>query len=322
MKTTKNKFNSFPIIFPIRYAIVIADIYSEDPNWQPKDESAIDKYLFKKLLNYLQEFPLTTDSLEHFECATIAASLRGELILNLATLYNTSMVKDENFSAMLWCDNIKESLNKSYPNEKILFSTCYESYRYKIGLVSYKGFGERPIFYFLNKHLYQEEKPSDKEFLTKFGYSTFTQSQIKSVVNLLEDVKTAKADETNIDFLSQNFSRSTIITMPYSELWNALDRGENDGIIPTVHRFKKDEILKKIKLSKNTGENPQYIQVLICSSWGSLFVEELRALFKSANFCNNCQKILPFNSKRKYCVGNIECERMRAKIRKRKSQKY
>ena len=160
------------------------------------------------------------------------------------------------------------------------------------------------------------------EIIHKFGYLE-NSSDIKCLYNDYEKIKDNKITNFQLYESMAKYAKPVYISTPYSKTWKILDSGFQDGIIPVFGRSHKEDIIEKSELlDEKDGYSKSKILVAVCRNWEELFAEEISALYKMFNFCNNCGRALPFDYKGNYCPDlseNKNC--IKERNRKRKSQK-
>jgi hypothetical protein len=297
---------NLPNKFPIRYAIILAsESDREDYLGLQKNTEA---NLYNDVIELLKENILNKE-IVNINYSFIKFSFNKNKLFELAKLETNIDWKtiDNDFCKM---ENL---LKKIYPNKKIVKEMGIGNL-FKIGFYSYKGASERPCF------LRSYNAALKKDLLWKKGVANSV--NIEYFGELYKKIVNNQISEVKLDEDLGHFEKPIYITAKYSKLWDKLDKGEHDGIIPPERMdpdflsdisYKNDG--KKIESHKN-----KKIKIVICKNWDSLFAEEIRSLYKTFSFCNNCGKPLSFDWKGIYCPDTKEnkaCIRERARNRKK-----
>ncbi len=293
-----------PERFPIRYAIVAERIADYDNNdWEDsRSDEPNEIFVHRQLTNYLRSHALTKDSLR-LGSVGIAARIAGVNLINLSKLAEEQA----------WVDLAKKNIEELFPDEKILISQ-HTGNAYLLGLYSYTGAAEQPSFFNAYRH-----REDSKYIGKKFGLN---QTAVNFLYRMYDNLTKGLENEKELAELAFEYGSPSYITVPYSGLWKALDKGACNGIIPNL--FSKQESLEYTSsIVEEEIKEGSKIQVIVCKKWQALFVEEIQSLFRISSFCNNCQKPLPFDYKGKYCIDlpeNKDCIRQRNRIRKSQSK--
>lgn len=306
---------NLPDIFPIRYAIIISDWLNKDDsseNEKPQFYTpATFEMLFRQMLLALQKEPLSEELLMP-KSETIKFKFMDVEIIKIAKLN----------APFNWANTLGVEIPKIIPEAKR--SSIEVGSAFDIGLYSYRGASEIPSFItagnILAKHGGIE---GHLKIAEKFGYV----ENGANVRFLYDNYKRLRNNEITSFQLYESmakYAKPIYISTPYSKVWEVLDGGFQNGIVKLSSKFNIHDFIGKIEMDdkkRNYGENK--ITVAVCKSWEELFAEEISAVYKILNFCNNCGKALPFDYQGKYCPatkGNEECTRARARKRAKKSQ--
>ena len=296
---------SFPDKFPIRYAIIVNKLDSEDEyNWT----SSFQKSLWMLLIESLEQSALreTKNLLIGFESIKIedvGGNFLGELPMIKNPLDKSS-----------WATDNSLELSKKF-NDFLFLPNFHLSHSLK--LFSYKGMLETPLFWKAIKDN-DIEKAKNIKPINKLNFLNFQDDidlinmkyhMIQSGRNLWSAYKGRGGGTQDVFY----------IDVPYSKLWKALDCGHGSGF--SMSSSDKKSVLPDIK---TTEADPEKIHVAIATSIDSLINEEMLALYKISKLCNCCNKPLPFDRKGRYCPdipANIECRRKRNRQRQYKTHK-
>lgn len=295
---------SFPDKFPIRYAIVVKEFRGQKDAEDQLDE-ACSRVLWDQLITLLQNEPLTLDHL-NLNYTSLNYSYKNQLLCSIPRL---TIEKD-------WAANAASDLQKHIPEGT--FSRGWGS-AFSLGLISYGGSGEVPLFWKVYNHADDKKYVGQKVGLYYWGYFGIDKKSAEKIYR--QYMRTM--DGT--DYWDYEHQRSTQkleildLRIPYSSLWSKLDAGQNDGHIPNL--AEQIEIDNEDPEGKFLKDSPSHIPVTIVKDINSLFKEEMSSLYRVASFCNNCGKPLPFDWQGKYCPlkDNRECDKERARKRHRKS---
>lgn len=271
---------NLPDKFPIRYVLVIE-------NWD--DEDFDKEILLPQYLNLLQKNPLDY-SLLNPSYFSVRFQVLGKEIFKI-----TKIQAEEG-----WLELAKVKIREIMPDVSV--KGWETSSPFNIGLYSYKKSAEIPAFI---------------RFYNEFNKNTNSASYFYKI---FKDVKNGKYDDWAIYQILNDYFTSTKRNLYYSNVWKELDRNkEINGLLRTFKHIQSLNLRNILKALPKDGETIEKIPVLICKSWEELFAEEVFALYKMFNYCNNCGKALPFNYNGKYCPDepeNVDCIRERARKRK------
>jgi len=292
---------SLPNRFPIRYAILVGDNLRKD---DLEDDFDISKKnsLWCQFNEYIKTNPLT---LKDLIISYVSAEYRD-------TNNNKLCVFPKLKGSEEWLEKTIDALDKTVP---FGLYTRNHGRAFYLTLYSYKGMLELPIFhrvaYGSDKDKVMEElKLKELNYYSLEGLSHSIEINHKRIMNGQLDMW------ENYNYLKE--SLVFYLRIPYSKLWKALDMSENDGSVCFNGDHKK---LSRFIEELEDVEEREYITVAIAKNLDALMTEEMISLYKTSNFCNNCGKPLPFDSKAKYCPNipeNIDCNRKRARIRKKR----
>lgn len=287
---------SLPAKFPIRYAIVLSGQRENDKNDLDVSKS---NSLWSQLIDFLKIHPL---ELKDLSLGYVSVSYSDKYKNRLCEIpfLNESKEKIKNISALL-----SENMNEG------TFSEGWGT-SFFLTLFSYEGMAEIPSYWKLLNGKNRVDV-SDTLALKSFGYPSPEGLRLKI------EGKYKKIMAGN-DGIWQNFRMLDdpsvfYLQVPYSSLWEALDKGAQGGVLS--HNEITDYLPRKLK--KNIEK--KFITVAIAKNLESLMVEEIISTYKTSNYCNMCGKALPFDYKGRYCPNtneNIACVRKRGRIRKRK----
>ena len=304
---------NLPDKFPIRYAIVINDIFDSKGSGSQFNTTP-DGYrmLFKQLLIALQE-----NGLNRHTFIPLADHLAFKWmdceIMNIAKL-NCSYD---------WGGKIIVGMSKMVPEAKE--TVWSKGAAFNLGLYSYEGAAEIPSFMVARRIIEKCEKKPKRalEIANKFGNLELN-SDTNSLLYDYERIRNNQLTNLQIYDIMTKYSKPIYISIPYSRIWEVLDGGFADGTVPLDNGSDKRAITEECELfdEKEYDYGKKKITVVICRSWEELFAEENLAIYKMLNFCNNCGKSLSFGYQGRYCQENeenMECIRERA--RKRASKK-
>lgn len=293
--------NQLPEVFPIRYAIILNA--RNDKNLDnklllpdPKVEMLFRQYILK-----LQKEPLSKSGLRP-RADYIKASFQDIDIAYLAKLEGEEG----------WLKTTSDKLTSILPGIKINFTGT--GFFIETSLYSYRGAYEIPSFVKFKKEedkigFYEvERKYNIKSLIYRYFYDKYKE--------ILED----KVNSWELYQILARYKQPIRIEAPYSEIWEFLDAGKNNGFISSNIYRTEDKIIHDSLPDKIKKSNSK-IEIVICRSWKELFAEELSALYKTLKRCRNCNKPLPFKYKGNYCPDlseNKNC--IKERNRKRKSQ--
>ena len=288
---------SLPDQFPKRYALYVKEHFSKTI---PED---IKKILWNKLIYFLQNNPLEISDL-NVKYGRVECLFEGIKMCDFVELN----VSDD------WSEKFHKDISKYLNGGQFRISSILKNLGFTLGLISYKGMTERPLFWRIYSdfkeplihNLIMQEGYISPEQLSKDVRSTY-EKILSGDTGWLERNRTTNKDEV--------FE----LTIPYSKLWACLDLSQSDGLIGPI----QDEI--DIDFNKKVDDyfdkQPDKIRVICSRNFSSIMQEEMFALYKEASFCRSCHKALPFNTKNKYCPDtpeNKECFKKRARIRQKK----
>lgn len=187
---------------------------------------------------------------------------------------------------------------------------------YDLALISYEARSEIPMFWYIYQHQKEvDHLRADLGYDSNYGSEGFMHS-------VYEDLMSGKMTEADLWRLRSVERPSLTVSTPYSDIWKQVDeRHDLNGIMPLGCRGSK-KLQLMTTLEDTEKKYKEKINVLVCQSWHSLFLEELAVLYNKANFCNNCGKPLPFQGYRgEYCPPAKENEAcMKERARKRKKR--
>lgn len=197
-----------------------------------------------------------------------------------------------------WTKSIKDKIREVIP--EVSLKGWSRGNAARIGMYSYKKAAEIPAFVSFNRSI-ERSGLGNSDYFNK----------------IFDNIRLGKYDSFGLYQDLKSFLNGTIQELSYSNCWKELDRNkELKGIVTSQSGDISEKIFKTLPLTK---PNNDMIPVMVCFSWDELFAEEVFAVYKMFNYCNNCGKALPFNYTGKYCpegLENIECIRERARKRK------
>ncbi|GEM_PF-4120858 len=290
---------NLPDEFPIRYALITGDI--GDSEEDSAKRTAAEESLFRQLLFLIQKEALTEELL-NLSYSSIDVRLHGQQIADIARLS----------APQSWINEASEYFKKLLP-EATFNSTLGTGFL--VGLYSYRGALERPIF------LQSYNNRTNRDFLSKkIGYYG-SSSSITWAYELHQRINAGQLDDWELYKSKSRYDDAIYINIPFSPIWELLDQGAMDGIFPhsTSGNNRTESIKNLFKMLPPIAPDKK-ITVAVCRNWQSLFFEELRVLHTSVRFCQNCQKALPMGYRGKYCSDDSACLRARARIRKSQSR--
>ena len=286
----------FPDKFPIRYLVFVKKVSDKhDDNFSEIKE----QLLWDELITTLQTSPLDIDLL-HLRFKEVGYKYNEEILARFPKL---NAPKD-------WGDNLADAI-KPFLSTGTLYRS--EGYVYDLGLYSYSGMGEIPFFWQLYHNRKNTKKAGDELGLNFIGYLNHEKTA-EEAYKIYQEIVSGDVEKWE-RYRASTAPKSFRITIPYSPLWESLDRGDNNGMI--TPRMEEADLT----LPPRNQKSSKKIEVVIVQDLKSLFVEEVVALYKASSFCNNCHKMLPFGYQRKYCPDmpeNQDCIRERNKLRARK----
>lgn len=298
----------FPKEFPIRYVITVLDHTKNRFNNEYFNE-ARSKVLWDQLIDLLQSKPLGIEDLVQ-KYSSVSYTYKDTQLCSIPKLGNDSE----------WSKNADKYL------QEILGVGRFSSgpgRAFDLGLISYKGMMDVPIFYQIANHGDDREYRFNRLGLGAWGH-IYLDKDKKEANRIMDQYArvTEKSDYWRYEKMRSTKELETIeLRIPYSPLWALLDQGKNYGLIPSMSEEVniEDSDLASIDMT----EYPSYISVTVVKSLSALFWEEMASLYRVANFCNNCGKVLDFSSKHKYCDAKVNpfCAQDRARKRQRKSHK-
>ncbi|MFA6252266.1 MAG: hypothetical protein WCX74_02610 [Candidatus Paceibacterota bacterium] len=193
----------------------------------------------------------------------------------------------------IWADSIEDRLKEVIPS--ITIKSWGGGHAFRVGMYSYKKSAEIPAF-------------------TQFKPSCWCNVNFEKVFNR---IKNGKYDTFLLYQELGAYLKGIRQDLFYSNIWKCLDSNkELGGFVYDSFDLEDKIIFNKVPKNEEVKEK---IPVMICRSWEELFAEEIFALYKMFNYCNNCGKALPFNYNGKYCPNtpeSIECIRERGRKRK------
>lgn len=252
-----------------------------------------DNLLFNQYLTLLNKKPMDRDL---FYASKIVANF---LIYNREAFRIVKIQEGEKDADIkCWADSIENKLKEIIPS------------------IKNKGWGGGNAF---NVGFYSYKKSAEIPAFTQFKKFNGFDDNFEEVFNR---VRNGKCDDFYLYQKLGHYLKGIRQDLPYSNFWKYLDNNKKlDGFIlnsfDQCHRDIFDNIPKD-------GQIKEKIPVMICRSWEELFAEEIFALYKMFNYCNNCGKALPFDYNGKYCPDipdNAECIRERARKRKHSQNK-
>lgn len=293
------------------------DEYEANEIDSPVKEKEKTELLYRQFMLILQETPITKERLS-LDYASLHLYLYGIEMANIVKLSADAV----------WVDSSIKKLKEIMPESQ----TGYAYGRaFQLGLYSYKGATEIPVFLAINNAYQKDIKTAQ----IKFSYYG-SKKKMDGFYKIFTKIKDGKMKDWELYQSFVQHEKPLYLNIPYSDVWAELDKSkyskatngkieENDlnGLIsPSFFHKDLPETLRN--LEKNTKNNNRTINVAVCKRWEDLFAEEISALYKIMNFCNNCGKALPFDYQGKYCPEskeNEECIRKRARMRaSKKSQ--
>lgn len=256
-----------------------------------------EDFIFNQYLMLLNKKPLDYSLLfPRYHSASF--SILNRKAFEITEIKNNSNWENSRDDDDEWALSIEDRLKEIIPNISLGGISIGIG---SINMYSYKKSAEIPAFvHFRNKG------DDDAKYFNK----------------IFDGIKNGKYN--NFDLYQELFIYLKAIKQDlyYSSIWKELDNNKDlKGIITNSMRIKDKDFFRE--LSKNE-ENKEKITVLICRSWKELFAEEVFALYKMFNYCNNCGKALPFNYNGRYCPEgpeSIDCIRERARKRKHSQNK-
>jgi hypothetical protein len=299
---------SFPDQFPIRYAITVLDHTKSSHNNDYFNE-ARSKVLWDQLIDLLQTKPLGLEDLSQGYSA-IAYAYKDVQLCSIPKLGSETQ----------WSNDATK-----YLSEIIDSGHFYHGggSAYSIGLMSYQRMAETPMFYQVANHGDDPKYRFEKLGLGSWGHIFLDEDkkEAKRIMDMYSRV-TDKHEYWRYEKMRSTQELEVIeMRVPYSPLWAVLDQKKDYGIIPPMaDKIKIDASdLDAIDMSNE----PSHISVTLVRNLSALFWAEMAALYRVANFCNNCSSVLDFGSKQKYCdeKTNPECAKDRARKRQQKSHK-
>ena len=287
----KNRLD-LPDKFPISYAIVLEELNKSGVENDTLAE-ATRMSLWSQMIDYLKVTPLTINDLTHTFTKIVCYDKYKNKLLSYKELNGDKKLAEEKAMRV-----IKEL---GFGSVDIGIGNAFD-----LTLFNYWGMGETPVFHKVKN----SKNVSAVPWLRNFGYHSSDGLKL-AIEKKYEKLQKASTSEFG-GFSSLQTPKVFYLDIPNSELWEYLNK--NTGTIS--HNDIPDIKLKEIK----GGEK---ITVAIAKNIEDLIEEELFALYKHSEYCLNCRKILPFNSKAKYCPNtkeNVDCNKKRNKIRKTHSK--
>lgn len=293
---------NFPDKFPIRYAILINDHIDKDS--EDYFDIARHKVLWDKLIKLLQTKSLDIKDLS-LRYRAVGFSYQNTKLCDVPELN----VQEK------WADELAKKLAQSIPEGQ--FSHGY-GLAFDLGLYSYRGSAEIPLFWQIYSHMEDEKYVGERLGLFGWGYHPKFIDLGNKIYKQYKQIMRGNITEWERFKSSQENYPIAHLTIPNSQLWHLLDKGQNNGFIsPYAEEMDIDEnALKRGKQEKR----PSKMSVIVSRSLHALMWEEMMALYRVSSFCNNCGQALPFNYKGKYCLEakeNQDCIRERARKRAR-----
>ena len=256
---------NFPDKFPIRYLIFIKRVSDKhDSDFSETRE----KLLWDELITTLQTSPLDINLL-HLRFNEVGYQYNEEVLARFPKL---NAPED-------WCDNLAGAI-KPFLSTGTLYRS--EGYLCDLGLYSYSGMGEIPFFWQLYHHRQDSKKAGDELGLNFIGYLDYEKTA-EEAYKIYQEIVTGNVEKWE-RYRASTTPKSFRLTIPYSPLWEALDRGDNNGMI-TPRTEEAD-----ITLPERTQKPSKKIEVVIVQDLESLFVEEVVALYKASSFCKAITK--------------------------------
>jgi hypothetical protein len=320
MDMNMKKMIQLPEYFPLRYAMVIFSPkqggVGNEGNTNFLDSQ--DRHLFFELIDILKRKPFTEER-SIWSSVSVKAFLRGEQICKYVKLLEGN---DLNRGAT-WVEETERAIKNIVGKQPLVFHLP-QSIQFKIAAASYSGLGERPTVLMASQNQ-DNEDVVERFFGYRFLNDGYPMVDGVSIFLLYQGLKDGTTSEALIDELASKFTRPRRIDMPYSYLWSLLDKGTNQGMLPRKMNwgeyyerslYEPREIFAqktKIEVDKKV------IQVLVCDSWESLFLEEIRELYRMIRHCNNCGLALSPKRTAKYCDPKLSksCGLERARKRQK-----
>lgn len=250
------------------------------------NEQNEDELLFNQYLSLLGKKPLDYSL---FCADEISATFK---IYN-RDAFTITKIREGEDDYSVWADSIKDRLKEVIPSIEI--KTFGGGYAFRVGMYSYKKSAEIPAF-------------------AQFKSTSWCGPDFNKIFN---KIKEGKCDSFHLYQELGTYLKGIRQDLPYSNIWKCLDENKQlGGFLYDSFDLDNKVIFKNIPKDEEAN---QKIPVMICRSWEELFAEELFALYKMFNYCNNCGKALPFNYSGRYCPDaseNIDCVRERARKRK------
>lgn len=272
---------------PDKFPIRYALIIPNDDDYN-EEEPFLLEVLFNEYLSLLKNRPL--DYLLLFpDYISLDFTILDKRVFQIPKLYADKE----------WMDMAEQKIKEVLPEAFLSGWTAGRAFL--MGLYSYKKSAEIPAFVRLKN---------------------INNTNAKHYYKIYERVRMGELDEWDLYRLLGNRNRAIRQDLYYSNVWKKLDKDkEIGGFIFHINKHKEGRWFQDLPEETN---NMTKISVLICKSWEDLFAEEIFALYKMFNYCNNCGKALPFNYSGKYCpneLENVDCIRERARKRKHSQDK-
>lgn len=305
------KTNQLPLIFPLRYAIIIKTGNDEDFDDRPLLPDPKMEMLFKQYVLKLQQEPITKNHLRP------AAYYIKANYFNIDIAYLAKLA-DNNESGTVkgWLSETKDAFIKMLPGVDVKSSGW--GFFLDVSLYSYSGAFELPSFV---KFWLETKKTSFDKARITFNLES---SMFGFFYNKYQEILNNKLSSWDLYQILSQYRQPIRIEAPYSTLWKFLDSADSDkGIItPSIHKDENEEQFNLLP-SQVENEDDKKIEIIVCRSWEELFAEELSAFYRTLTRCKNCNKPLPFNYTGIYCPDtpeNIGCKKERNRIRKSQSR--
>lgn len=294
---------NFPDKFPIDYAIVVQLYKTSGKELLLSDYER--EFLDQEICSFLNKNPLTGENLE-LRFVYVSMEKYGKKLFSFPVLDI-----DERF----WLDanSPVHSLQKMISDSKL--NIDLDNYVI-FNLISYPQLYETPLFYKFNL-IKNGERSESCPYLNEVYEKNLSIRRCLLEVNRLYydlcggEQKIEKARE------KQKISGNVMdIECPGSNIWSIFRRKNAPALISKLITKEAKLEIKKTKTGQNHPRTK--IQVVFCSNWESLFLEEIIQLARVGRYCFNCKKLLPGNYLGKYCQANLECKRGRDRVRKKK----
>jgi hypothetical protein len=287
-----------PANFPIRYAIVLSH-----GSKKHKDDLDVSKSksLWSQFVDFLKQNPLEPTDLSI-----------GYVTVTYSDKYNNKLCEIPLLRGERdWSKKLLDLLTNNIPEGR--FSEGFGTY-FHLTLFSYQGMMEAPIFSRI-LHGKNEEEISKSLRLKSFGY--YSVEGLRKTVQIKYDKVMSGNSGFWQNFRLLNEPPVFYIQVPYSKLWEAIDRGKLQGVASY------NEIDEGIYKDLKEEVEETFITIAIAKDLDALITEEIIAIYKSSNFCRMCGKVLPIGYKGIFCPDtkeNTDCVKKRARIRKKKSK--